>query len=93
MPSSFVVFPPGLQKVDGIVGSLVVRQPRDEDPNRDEYDFDLPSHVIVIQDWYHLVADAMFPGLRYRDTEQMAASYLIQGRGQFIMVSKTTLCQ
>ncbi|XP_054290200.1 uncharacterized protein LOC129005360 [Macrosteles quadrilineatus] len=81
----------GLQKVDGIVGSLLVRQPRTEDPNDREYDLDLPSHVIVVQDWYHMVADGMFPGLRYRDTEQMAASYLIQGKGQYIMADGTRL--
>ncbi|XP_046680737.1 laccase-2-like [Homalodisca vitripennis] len=81
----------GLQKVDGIVGSFVIRQPRSEDPNTDEYDFDLPSHVIVIQDWYHLMADAMFPGLRFRDTEQMAASYLIQGKGRYTLSDGTLL--
>lgn len=82
-----VLYYAGLQKVDGIVGALVARQPKMDDPNSGLYDFDLPSHVVTIQDWYHLMADAMFPGLRFRDKEQMAASYLIQGRGQFIMVS------
>ncbi|XP_046680734.1 laccase-5-like [Homalodisca vitripennis] len=75
----------GLQKVDGLVGGLVVRRPRDEDPNGNEYDFDLPSHLIVIQDWHHLSADAMFPGLKYRSDSQMAQTYLINGRGQWLM--------
>uniref|UniRef100_A0A1B6DQZ8 Laccase n=1 Tax=Clastoptera arizonana TaxID=38151 RepID=A0A1B6DQZ8_9HEMI len=73
----------GLQKVDGLTGAFVIRQPKEDDPNRDEYDYDLPSHVIVINDWYHKTADSIFPGLRYNDTEQMPVSYLINGRGVF----------
>ncbi|KAI5704788.1 hypothetical protein M8J75_008825 [Diaphorina citri] len=34
----------GLQKMDGIVGSLVIRRPRSQDPLTRLYDFDLPSH-------------------------------------------------
>lgn len=71
----------GLQKVDGIVGGLVIRRPQQQDPNGRLYDFDLPSHLIVVQDWYHKTADALFPGLRFNDTQQMAMSYLINGRG------------
>uniref|UniRef100_A0A1B6LX09 Laccase n=1 Tax=Graphocephala atropunctata TaxID=36148 RepID=A0A1B6LX09_9HEMI len=73
----------GLQKVDGIVGGFVIRVPRDDDPNSDLYDLDQPSHVIVIQDWHHLVADAMLPGLLYDNTDQRPLTYLIQGRGQY----------
>lgn len=74
-----------MQKVDGLTGAFVIRQPKEDDPNKDEYDFDLPSHVIVINDWYHMTADSLFPGLRYNDTEQMPVSYLINGRGVFFV--------
>ncbi|XP_075221315.1 uncharacterized protein LOC142324284 [Lycorma delicatula] len=73
-----------LQKVDGFLGSLVVRRPVSEDPNGDRYDFDLPSHVILIQDWMHETADALFPGLRTRRVGQHADVYLINGRGIFM---------
>uniref|UniRef100_A0A1B6LW19 Laccase n=1 Tax=Graphocephala atropunctata TaxID=36148 RepID=A0A1B6LW19_9HEMI len=72
----------GYQKVDGIVGALMIRTPRDQDLNTRLYDFDLPSHVIVVQDWHHLTADSMVPGLLHDDTDQRPQTYLIQGRGQ-----------
>lgn len=73
----------GLQKVDGFLGSLVVRRPVKNDPNGSLYDFDLPSHVVVIQDWLHETSDSLFPGLRRRRVGQHPDTYLINGRGVF----------
>ncbi|XP_046680736.1 laccase-3-like [Homalodisca vitripennis] len=81
----------GLQKVDGIVGGLMIRVPRADDVNSNLYDFDLPSHMIVVQDWHHLVADAMLPGLRYDRTDQRPLTYLINGRGQYLTRNGTKL--
>nr|BBH63274.1 multicopper oxidase [Nephotettix cincticeps] len=81
----------GLQKVDGVLGSLIVREPDSENPIRDLYDFDLPSHVIIFEDWLHTPADERFPGFfRYRERGQEPASYLINGKGVQV-VNKTEL--
>ncbi|XP_054289636.1 uncharacterized protein LOC129004939 [Macrosteles quadrilineatus] len=81
----------GLQKVDGVLGSLIIREPDSENPLREYYDFDLPSHVIIIEDWLHTPADERFPGFfRYRERGQEPASYLINGKGVQV-VNKTEL--
>lgn len=61
----------------------MVRTPVEQDPNGALYDYDLPSHVILIQDWLHETADAYFPGLRTRRPGQHPDTYLINGRGVF----------
>lgn len=52
----------GLQKMDGIYGSIVIRQPPNRDPNSHLYDFDLTTHVILLSDWMHEGAAERFPG-------------------------------
>ncbi|XP_039292501.1 L-ascorbate oxidase [Nilaparvata lugens] len=72
----------GLQKLDGFEGSLIVRQPDNQQSNRDLYDYDLPSHIIFIQDWLHVTADEFYQGLKSRTFDQMPVTYLINGRGR-----------
>lgn len=71
----------GPQKVDGILGSLVVRSPITQEPHRDLYDEDKPSHVILIQDWQHTPADQILPEFSQGDVAQTPNSYLINGKG------------
>lgn len=52
----------GLQKMDGLYGSIVVRQPPSKDPNSYLYDYDLTTHVIMMSDWMHEDAAERFPG-------------------------------
>ncbi|CAH0388415.1 unnamed protein product [Bemisia tabaci] len=73
----------GTSKMDGLLGSLVVRQPKKKDPNWELYDDDLPSHVILFQDWMHLDSDQHFPGLRQHDIAQSPDNYLVNGRGNY----------
>jgi hypothetical protein len=75
----------GLQKLDGVTGNLVVRVPKNFDPNGQLYDFDLPEHKIFISDWLHLSADDHFPGLRATNPGQDANSFLINGRGRTLV--------
>lgn len=72
----------GLQKMDGLAGSLIVRKPRSIDSNSHLYDYDLPNHVMVIMDWYHIDSDTHFPGLLTHDRSQDAQAFLIGGRGR-----------
>ncbi|KAG5670510.1 hypothetical protein PVAND_000769 [Polypedilum vanderplanki] len=73
----------GLQKVDGLHGSLIVRQPPSRDPNSHLYDFDLTTHVIMMTDWLHEDAAERYPGRLAVNTGQDPESLLINGKGQF----------
>lgn len=73
----------GLQKIDGIYGSLIVRQPPSRDPNSHLYDFDLTTHIILLSDWLHEDAAERYPGRLAVNTGQDPESMLINGRGQF----------
>ncbi|KDR11749.1 laccase-1-like isoform X2 [Zootermopsis nevadensis] len=77
----------GLQKMDGLVGNLVVREPRSYDPNSHLYDYDLSSHVILITDWFHLDGDQHFPGLRTHDQGQNPDTFLVNGLGRYLRTS------
>ncbi|XP_037922319.1 oxidoreductase OpS5 isoform X2 [Hermetia illucens] len=73
----------GLQKLDGLCGSIVVRQPPSRDPNSHLYDFDLTTHIVLITDWLHEDAAERYPGRLAVNTGQDPESVLINGKGQF----------
>jgi hypothetical protein len=74
--------------MDGLAGNFIVREPEGRNPNSNLYDFDLPSHVMLIMDWYYLDADQHFPGLLGHDKSQDANAYLIGGRGRNVVSSQ-----
>lgn len=73
----------GLQKIDGLYGSIVIRQPPSKDPNSNLYDYDLTTHVVLLSDWFHENAAERFPGRLAVNTGQAPESVLINGKGQF----------
>lgn len=73
----------GLQKMDGLYGSIAIRQPPSKDPNSHLYDFDLTTHVMLLSDWMHEDAAERFPGRLAVNTGQDPESLLINGKGQF----------
>ncbi|XP_050461961.1 uncharacterized protein LOC126856957 [Cataglyphis hispanica] len=73
----------GLQKMDGIFGSLIVRQPPEHDPQSHLYDYDLSTHVLIINDWMHEPAVNRFPGRRFNHTGQNPDAILINGKGKY----------
>lgn len=73
----------GLQKLDGLYGSIIVRQPQADDPNCELYNFDLASHVMLLSDWFHELASEKFPGRLATDVGQDPDSILINGKGQY----------
>ncbi|CAL1684660.1 unnamed protein product [Lasius platythorax] len=73
----------GLQKMDGIFGSLIVRQPPEHDPQSHLYDYDLSTHVLIINDWMHDQAVSRFPGRRFSQVGQTPDSILINGKGKY----------
>ena len=80
----------GIQKIDGLYGSIVVRQTPEADPNSNLYDYDLINHVILLSDWMHEDAQERFPGRLAVNPGQDPESVLINGRGQF-QVSNFTI--
>lgn len=67
------------------MGSLVVREPDEDNPVSSLYDTDLPSHVMVIQDWMHAYSNEVLPGLLQRILGQGPDSYLINGWGVHVV--------
>lgn len=70
----------GLQRMNGVFGALIVREP--DDPHADLYDFDLPEHEIVLSDWNNRLAEEMLPGVRNQDVEP--ESLLFNGFGAHV---------
>ena len=50
----------GFQRADGLYGAIIVHDP--EDPWLHLYDYDLPEHIIQIQDWMLMLTQSMFTG-------------------------------
>jgi hypothetical protein len=73
---------PGLQKLDGIQGNLVIRTPKSTDRNGNTYDVDVPEHTLMILDWMNTTAEERFPGLSQREPGQMPITFLLEGRGR-----------
>ncbi|CAH0550161.1 unnamed protein product [Brassicogethes aeneus] len=74
----------GLQKMDGLYGSLIVRQSPKRDPHSKLYDEDLPEHVMLISDWFHEGTNEKFPGRLIAGQGQNPDSILVNGKGRFI---------
>jgi len=83
---SLYPIPTGLQKLDGLYGSIVVRQAPSQDPNSHLYDFDLTTHVVLISDWLHEDAIERYPGRLAVNPGQDPDTVLINGKGQFMVI-------
>lgn len=72
-----------MHKLDGLYGSIVIRQAPSKDPNSHLYDYDLTTHVILLSDWLHEDAMERFPGRLAVNQGQDPDTLLINGKGQF----------
>uniref|UniRef100_A0A336MJM4 CSON002551 protein n=1 Tax=Culicoides sonorensis TaxID=179676 RepID=A0A336MJM4_CULSO len=77
----------GHHKLNGMFGSLVVRNFRD--PHSNMYDYDLKEHTILVTDWIHDDAEMFVPGLPTRKPNISPESILINGKGVFFKSDKT----
>ncbi|KAK7480575.1 hypothetical protein BaRGS_00028151, partial [Batillaria attramentaria] len=73
----------GLQRADGLFGSLVIRQTASRDPHSALYDYDLPEHVITVNDWLVEMTTNRFAAHHHDDGDNKPASMLINGMGAF----------
>lgn len=79
--------------MDGIQGPLISRSPT-PDPHADEYDEDIISHTMYIQDWMHVLTDVKLPGYNkalQEDGFDHVNNYLINGRGSYTVSSMASL--
>jgi hypothetical protein len=81
---------PGLQKLDGIQGNLVIRTPQSTDRNGNTYDVDVPEHTLMILDWMNTTAEERFPGLLQRLPGQLPITFLLEGRGRTMVFNCQT---
>ncbi|XP_060081291.1 uncharacterized protein LOC132560644 [Ylistrum balloti] len=79
----------GLQRADGLFGALVIRQPRSRDVHAAEYDFDLPDHTVIINDWLSEMSATRYTGHHHAMTEHAPDSILINGHGSKYLFSES----
>ncbi|CAK9804050.1 LCC4 [Anthophora quadrimaculata] len=80
----------GTQKLDGLFGSFIVREPEQEEPYSRLYNFDLANHVIIISDWFKEESTSRIPGRRAGETRHSAEAVLINGKGRYVDPSGAT---
>nr|QHF16626.1 laccase 2 protein [Cepaea nemoralis] len=76
----------GLQRADGLFGHLVVRQAPSREPHWGVYDFDLPEHELLVNDWWHRSADPSFAQHHHSDGDNKPSTILINGKGMDTVV-------
>ena len=69
----------GLQRGEGVFGSLVVRQPPSREPHTGSYDFDLPEHVLIVNEWQNKPLVEIYTAYHHSDGDQSADAVLING--------------
>ncbi|BFZ06751.1 hypothetical protein BsWGS_09789 [Bradybaena similaris] len=70
-----------LQRSDGFFGGLVIRKPYELDPHRHLYDYDLPEHYILLNDWSEKTTGETF-ALEFHSTGRNEPStILVNGLG------------
>ncbi|PIK55769.1 hypothetical protein BSL78_07329 [Apostichopus japonicus] len=72
----------GLQRQDGLAGSLVVRQAAERDLQKETYDVDIMEHTIIVMDWLDAVSLAKFMAHHHSDGSNKPESILINGKGK-----------
>lgn len=73
----------GVQRGDGLIGALIVRESLNEDPHSSLYDFDLYEHVLIIQEWFHNSMASSFVEFHYKSPIGVLKNFLINGMGRF----------
>lgn len=76
----------GLHKADGVDGPIIIREPPEFYPNRDLFDHDNFDNFMFIQDWLHNNALDHFPGTSINSIGQNPDNFLINGRGQWLVL-------
>lgn len=73
----------GMQRTDGAFGALIVRQPMNKIQYSNLYDYDLPEHIIVIQDWDIRTGTSSFNSFHHSIGNNKPKNILINGKGKY----------
>ncbi|XP_076394331.1 uncharacterized protein LOC100880706 [Megachile rotundata] len=73
----------GAQKMDGVFGSFIVREPEQLEVHSKLYDFDLANHVMLVNDWFSEETTSRFPGKKIGIKQHLPESFLVNGRGRY----------
>lgn len=71
----------GLQRSDGLVGPLIVREV--EDLHENLYDFDVSEHILLTMDWIHEPVNSKFTAHYHGRGDNKPSNVLINGRGKY----------
>ncbi|KAH9505403.1 hypothetical protein Btru_057180 [Bulinus truncatus] len=80
----------GLQRADGLFGHLVIRQPPSREVHKDRYDFDLPEHVVVVNDWWQRDSPSSFAQHHHSNGDNKPSTVLINGKGEYVKTFNAT---
>lgn len=72
-----------MQRTDGALGALIVRQPMKKIQYGSLYDYDLPEHVMVIQDWDIRTGTSSFNSFHHSIGNNKPKNILINGKGKY----------
>jgi L-ascorbate oxidase len=70
-----------VQRGDGAYGALIIEDTKD--PHRHLYDFDLPEHTLILNDWLHQPSQSSFILHHFGNGDNKPVSMLINGKGRF----------
>ncbi|XP_065347467.1 uncharacterized protein LOC135944434 isoform X1 [Cloeon dipterum] len=71
----------GVQRGDGVFGALIIEDP--VDPHRSLYDFDLPEHVIILNDWLHESTISKLIAHHFAAGDNKPDNILVNGKGRY----------
>ncbi|CAG9808695.1 unnamed protein product [Chironomus riparius] len=71
----------GLQRSDGLVGPLIVREV--EEFHESLYDFDVSEHILLTMDWIHEPVNSKFTAHYHGRGDNKPSNVLINGRGKY----------
>ncbi|XP_072045967.1 uncharacterized protein [Amphiura filiformis] len=74
------------QRKDGAFGAFIIKQATERDVQSALYDYDLPGHVVFVQDWLHEPTISRVAAFPPRTFDQDAL--IINGKGVFTQFSK-----
>lgn len=73
----------GMHRADGLFGAMIIRQSKQVDAQALLYDYDLPEHKVVLNDWTHQGHLSIYLDQHFRGTDDDPKSILINGKGAF----------
>lgn len=79
-----------MQRGDGAFGALIIRRPVTTDLHAKLYDFDIPEHIMSLNDWAHEPGVSMFSSHHHSSGDNKPPNLLINGKGRFYQRTELT---